>query len=314
MEAGLARDLESGWLGGPSALGLPVSVLIPVFQEAGALPGVLNDLETLAGELGIPAGSEVIVIDDGSGDGTVASDFLSAGSGAMNRRLVTHSYNLGYGAAVKTGLRAAKNDTIVLIDGDGTYPVRAIPDLLRKLDGADMVVAARTGAHVAIPAARRPAKWVLQKIAEYLAVRAIPDLNSGLRAFRKQEALRFMGLYPQGFSFTTTITLAYLCTDRMVTYHSIDYFARVSGQSKIRALRDTRRILVTIIRSVLAFNPLRVFLPVAGLFLVLALAVLLFVRDGSGNVTDGTLAVLLIGAMISVLTGLLADVVSRSRP
>jgi len=122
-----------------------------------------------------------------------------------------------------------------------------------------------------------------------------------------------LGLYPRGFSFTTTITLAFLCTDRVVSYVPVNYFARVAGKSKIRPLRDTQRIFMTIVRSILAFNPLRVFIPIAMILVFLAALVLILVRDSHGNVTDGTIAVLLVGAMISVLTGFLADIMARTR-
>jgi glycosyltransferase involved in cell wall biosynthesis len=283
-----------------------------VYDETGALPGVLSDLGELAKTGGLPRGSEILIVDDGSAQ-AVCVEKVGLEESGLVIRIVRHPSNMGYGAAVKTGLRAAAHEVIVLIDGDGTYPVNRIPDLLSMLDGCDMAVAARTGANVAIPAERRLAKWVLQKIAEYLAGQRIPDLNSGLRAFRRGDALIHLGLYPRGFSFTTTISLAYLCTDRVVSYLPVDYYARVSGESKIRPLRDTQRILMTIVRSVLAFNPLRVFFPLALLMFILAMLVLAFVRDEHGNVTDGTVAVLLVGAMIAVITGLLADMTARAR-
>jgi glycosyltransferase involved in cell wall biosynthesis len=306
---------QEGWLGGTRALDQPVTVLIPVYREVQSLPLVVAQIEALAESGDLPKGSELLVVDDGSDDSTLGEWFFGSSlEGApLARRAVVHPRNMGYGAAVKTGLRAARFDTLVLIDGDGTYPVEAIPDLLRLLDRADMVVAARIGEKVAIPSARKPAKWVLAKVAEYLINRSIPDLNSGLRVFRVSEAKKFMGFFPSGFSFTTTITLAYESTDRIVVYRPINYFVRAGGKSKIRPLRDTQRILLTIIRSVMAFSPLRVFVPMAGMLVALGLLVLGFYRDHRGNVADGTVAVCLLSAMLCLLAGFLADGMARSR-
>lgn len=257
---------------------------------------------------GLPEGAcEILVVDDASQDDT-AREAAVAGA-----RVVRHRENLGYGAALKTGLKEAKFEVIVIVDGDGTYPLSAVPQLLQMMTDCDMAVGARTGEEVHIPLARRPAKWLLTQTAQFLAQRPIPDLNSGLRAFRRQDALRFINLYPDGFSFTTTITLAYLSSHLAITYLPINYMERV-GKSKIRPIRDTKNLFVTVLRSILFFNPLRVCLPLGLLLLGMAAVFALFVRDAQGHIMDGTITVLVVSAFQIFIVGFLADILSRMRP
>jgi glycosyltransferase involved in cell wall biosynthesis len=177
---------------------------------------------------------------------------------------------------LKTGFARAQHDVVVITDGDGTYPEAKIADLLARIDdGAEMAVGSRTGADVHIPLVRRPAKAFLRWLASYLAGTNIPDLNSGLRAMRRELVLRYRPILPDGFSFTTTITLASLTNDHRVDYVPIDY-AKRSGRSKIRPIRDTLGFTQLIVRTVLYFNPLKVLYPVAGLVLVALLVSLYY--------------------------------------
>jgi glycosyltransferase involved in cell wall biosynthesis len=278
-----------------------VSVIIPALNEESAIGLVIADIRA---ELG--PGAEILVVDDGSTDATAAR---AAEAGAT---VIQHRQNMGYGAAIKTGLRAATQEVIVMTDADGTYPARHIPDLVSELASCDMAVGQRPGENVANPWLRGPAKWMLRQLAVFLARKPIPDLNSGLRAFRRGDALRFINLYPSGFSFTTTQTLAYLTNDLLVHYLPIEYRPR-TGRSKFRPIADTKNLLLTIIRSVLFFNPLRVCLPVGIAIGVAALAILLFVRDQHGNVLDGTVTVLTMISLQVILIGFLADVIARMR-
>ena len=168
---------------------------------------------------------EVIVVDDGSRDGTGEAAYYAGA------RVLRHRSNRGYGSALKTGIMAATHNLILITDADGTYPVKYIPELVEGLQTADMVVGARTGNNVAIPLVRRPAKWVLNKLANYVTGHRIPDLNSGLRAFRKN-ARQYFAILPDQFSFTTTITLAMFCDNYAVHYVPVDYLPR-KGKSKI---------------------------------------------------------------------------------
>ncbi len=285
-----------------------VTIVVPAFDEERGIEGVVQRL--LALELGRP--TELVVVDDGSRDGTAAKlDALAAREPRI--RALRHPRNLGYGAALKTGIARAKHGIVVITDADGTYPEDRIVDLLAAVDdGADMAVGARTGADVHIPLIRKPAKAVLRWIAAYLASTPIPDLNSGMRAMRKDLVLRYKSVLPQGFSFTTTITLASLTNGHRVDYVPIDYAAR-EGRSKIKPIRDTLGFLALILRTVLYFNPLRIFYPVAlvvGLVFLVSLGYDLFVVAGHPDLGDKT--VLLFVAFVQVLSlGLVADLIDK---
>jgi len=285
-----------------------VTIVVPAFDEERGIEGVVQRL--LALELGRP--TELVVVDDGSRDGTAAKlDALAAREPRI--RALRHPRNLGYGAALKTGIARAMHDIVVITDADGTYPEDRIVDLLAAVDdGADMAVGARTGADVHIPLIRKPAKAVLRWIAAYLASTPIPDLNSGMRAMRKDLVLRYKSVLPQGFSFTTTITLASLTNGHRVDYVPIDYAAR-EGRSKIKPIRDTLGFLALILRTVLYFNPLRIFYPVAlvvGLVFLVSLVYDLFVVAGHPDLGDKT--VLLFVAFVQVLSlGLVADLIDK---
>jgi glycosyltransferase involved in cell wall biosynthesis len=196
-----------------------VTVVVPVYNEERAVEGVLERLSKV--DLGAPV--ELLAINDGSRDRT-GEKLAELVLRLPNLRVVTHRSNMGYGAALKTGFVHAKHQIVVITDADGTYPEDRIRDLLDCIDdGAEMAVGARLGENVSIPLLRRPPKWVLRKLASFLAGTEIPDLNSGLRAFRRELVLAYRPILPQGFSFTTTITLAALTNAHRVDYIEVDY-------------------------------------------------------------------------------------------
>lgn len=284
-----------------------VTIVVPVYNEERGVEGVLRRLTAL--DLGVPL--EVLAVNDGSKDGTGAV-LARLTEELAGLRVVTHRQNQGYGAALKTGFSYARHEVVVITDADGTYPEDRIGDLLACIDdGAEMAVGARLGEDVHIPLVRRPAKWVLRKLASFLAGIDIPDLNSGLRAFRRELVLAYRPILPQGFSFTTTITLAALTNGHRVDYVSVNYAQR-EGRSKIRPIHDTLGFTALILRTVLYFNPLKVFYPVAAL-IVLGLLGSLYhdvFLEPTPNLGDKT--VLLFVAVVQVLTvGLLADLIEK---
>jgi glycosyltransferase involved in cell wall biosynthesis len=228
-------------------------VILPAFNEEGAVGGSVSEISRVLRKHGIV--HEIIVVDDGSSDRTAEQAMHSAA------RVLRHHKNRGYGAAIKTGIMAARYDAIVISDADGTYPPEAIPSLLRELEHADMAVGSRTGKHVHIPWLRRLPKKFLGWLAARIAGQPIPDLNSGLRAFRRDCVKQYFPILSNKFSFTTTSTLALLADDYRVVYHPIDYHQRI-GKSKISP-RHFMDFAILILRISMMFQPLKIFVPLA---------------------------------------------------
>jgi len=287
------------------------SIIVPAYNEEDGIEGVVRRLAGLEfgkGEV------EILVVDDGSTDGT--RDVLRSlceEIGAL--RVIEKPRNEGYGSALLTGFSAAKHEILVITDADGTYPEDRIAELVAIVEaGADMAIGARTGSDVHIPLIRRPAKAFLRMLASFLAEYPIPDLNSGLRAFRRSFVLAYRAILPKGFSFTTTITLAALTNHHQIEYLPIDYAAR-KGRSKIRPIMDTLGFMALIVKTILYFNPLKVFYPMTwfvGIGFLASLGYDLIIEDPA-NLGDKT--VLLFVAVMQVLTvGLFADLLcKRSR-
>jgi glycosyltransferase involved in cell wall biosynthesis len=287
----------------PTTLG--ATILIPAYNEEDGIGPVLHQLNRVMGDSGIEY--EILVVDDGSRDKTAE---VVRGHDVQ---LVQHSVNRGYGAALKTGLRRAKHELIVITDADGTYPNERIPALIGEMRDCDMVVGARTGENTHVPLVRRPAKWFITRLAESISGSVIPDLNSGLRVFRKSLAIEFYHLFPQGFSFTTTITLAMLSNDYRVKFIPIDYHARV-GSSKIRPVRDTANFVHLILRTVMYFAPLRIFLRLAILLFTASIVVGAYSLLVLGRLMDVTVVVLAVAGLQAAMTGMLADLVDKRIP
>ncbi len=279
-----------------------LSLVIPTFNEEKGIAGVVRQIVAVGEKLGLPC--EIIVVDDGSTDRT--AEVLR---GIQGIRVVSHQRNMGYGAALKTGMRAAAYERVCITDADGTYPNEKIPELLAAMAENDMVVGARLGTAAKIPLIRRPAKWLLNQLANYLVQQEIPDLNSGLRIFDKRIAERFLNILPDGFSFTSTITLAMLSNNYRVCYLPIEYHAR-TGKSKIRPIHDTLNFLQLIVRTILYFDPLRIFLP-AGLSLILVSTVLFGLRQLQGGGYGVTIPMFLLAGIQVLAIGMLADLIDR---
>jgi glycosyltransferase involved in cell wall biosynthesis len=248
---------------------------------------------------------EVIVVDDGSTDGTSE---CAENSGV---KVLRHGENKGYGAALKTGIRNASCDLIAIADADGTYPVNKLPELVNalKVGNYDMVVGARIKKHAKIPAIRRPAKWFITKLASFLSGVDIPDLNSGLRVVKKDLLQKYIKILPDGFSFTSTITLALLKNSYRIKYVPINYYKR-DGVSKIRPIHDTLNFVQLIIRTILYFDPLKVFLPISLPMILFGVLLIIFQAVFYRNV--GTISVIILLAGIQLLAiGMIADLIDK---
>lgn len=262
------------------------SVVLPAFDEERGLLTTLTALRAVLADS--PRPHEIIVVDDGSRDGTprVLAE-------CRDVTIVRHPHNRGYGAALKTGIRTARHPLVVVMDADGTYAPEAIPRLVEGCASADMVVGARLGTRVHGERARGAVKWCFRQFAQWITGARIPDLNSGLRAFRRPVAERCMALLPDGFSFTTTITVASLAAGLRVRFEVVDYMPRI-GRSKVRPVRDTWRIARQLLRLGVHLAPLRT-AAVLGVPLLLAgLAILAAQRWQTGALLTAGLGLLLL--------------------
>ena len=280
-----------------------VSIIIPAFNEEAAIGDDLNKILDCMDASGFQY--EVIVVDDGSTDKTAE---------IVRRyprvRLIQHPTNRGTGAATNTAVRHARGEIIAMTDGDGTYPVQEIPTLLPYMDQYDMVIGARTKEAGTMKVLRTPAKWFIRTLASYLTETPIPDLNSGLRVFKKSLAVKFMHLLPHGHSWVSTITLAHLADDYLVKFVPIDYYPR-KGRSSFDPVRDTYNYLLLVIRTVMYFNPIKVLLPV-GIVLFFAGVIRQLVQFYTINMHVQSSNVLLVLSGLNLLMiALLADLVVR---
>jgi glycosyltransferase involved in cell wall biosynthesis len=286
-----------------SVADLPVSrdmaVILPAYNEIDGIERTLTALRATLADL--PCSSEIIVVDDGSTDGTGEC------AAACGARVISHGSNRGYGAALKTGILGTLAPVVTILDADCTYAPDAIPRLYAKLEHADMVVGARALSSKGVAWIRRPAKWVLNRFAGYLVGRRIPDLNSGQRVMKREALMCFLHLCPDGFSFTSTITLAMMANGRHVVYEPIEYATR-SGESKIRPSHFGSFMLL-VVRTIVLFNPLKVFLPVGLILFLIGVAKL--VQDIPRWNLSETAVMAFLAAMVVWAVGLLADMIAR---
>jgi glycosyltransferase involved in cell wall biosynthesis len=283
-----------------------LTVLLPAYNEEDAIRQVLAEVvEALSDE---PIRYEILVVDDGSTDRTAdrAEEFARS-CWQCPVRVARCPENRGAGAARKVGIRLAQGEIVVMLDADGSYPARAIPELLAHFPGYDQVNGARTSEQGTWPWLRGPAKWLIRKLASYLVGHKIPDLNTGLKAFKRRTMLDWLWVVPDGFSCVTTMTLAFLANGYAVKYVPVDYRRRI-GRSKFHPLKDTLSYLATVLRMVLYFRPLKVFLPLAGLVIGAGVlkSVLSFVLTGSMQESD---IVILVAGFLTCMFGLLAEVI-----
>ncbi|QUX30154.1 glycosyltransferase family 2 protein [Nocardiopsis akebiae] len=289
-----------------------VTIVLPCYNEE---DHVVDEVKRICGAMDASGYSyELLAVDDASTDATLAR-LRDAEPVYPHMRVIAFGHNGGAGTVRRIGSQRARGEFVVWTDADMSYPNERIPELVRMLEedpGTDQVVGARTqemGSHKAL---RVPAKWVIRKIAERLTNTRIPDLNSGLRVFRREVARPYLRLLPPGFSCVTTITLAFLSNQHPVRYVPIGY-AKRAGTSKFHFVGDAYRYILQVLRMVMYFNPLKVLMPPA--LVLLGVGAAKFVFDQVRNplyIPNNTVMILMTGLIIAAIA-LLADLIVRSR-
>jgi glycosyltransferase involved in cell wall biosynthesis len=308
------RTFASGYDPEPGNQAIPhASIVLPCFNEE---EHVLLEVERICRAMDKSGMAyELLAVDDGSTDETLARLRL-AEPDFPSLKVVHFTRNGGAGTVRRIGTQQARGQIVVWTDADLTYPNERIPEFIAMLDAdpvIDQVVGARTSEEGTLKLARVPAKWFVRKLAERLTNADIPDLNSGLRAFRRSVALPYLRLLPPGFSCVTTITLAFLSNGHEVRYVPIEY-AKRAGRSKFHFFSDAYRYVLQVLRMVMYFNPLKVLMPPA--LTLLVLGVLKGIYDlvvHPFHFANDTILIFVTG-MILASMALLADLIVRSRP
>ncbi len=274
------------------------SVIIPAYNEAPVIGQVIEGLASTA------AWREIIVVDDGSADDTAEA------ARAAGARVVRHPYNKGNGASVKTGIREARGEFVLIIDADGQHPPSEAVRLVSRLGEYDLVIGARAGSTQANPA-RRLGNAALNRVAAYMTGRSIPDLTSGFRAARREHLMEFLHLLPNRFSTPTTTTLAFVKAGHNVAFEPIEAKRRV-GQSKIRLLRDGSKFFLIILKVITLFSPLRIFLPISLLSFVVGAGYAAWTVATQRHVTNSSVLLIML-AVIVFLVGLVSEQIAALR-
>jgi len=276
-----------------------VSVVIPAYEEAVAVGAVVQSLR------GAANWREVLVIDDGSVDETAV---VAATAGA---RVIKHPYNKGNGAAVKTGIRNAVGEYILIVDADGQHTAADALRIVSFLGEYDLVVGTRAGSMQQASAARHMGNNLLNWVAGYLTGRDIPDLTSGLRGARTTGLREFLHLLPNRFSTPTTTTLSFVKAGYSVHFEPITVATRL-GKSKIQLVSDGPRFLMILLKVITVFSPLRIFLPIAAAFFLMGAAYAIWTTFTRHDITDSSV-LLLVLAVVIFLVGLVSEQISTMR-
>ena len=289
-----------------------LSIVVPVYNEKGVILKTIQEITQIMDQTEIIY--EVIVVDDGSNDGTkelLESQIKRGRKFSEKIHVIHHERNKGYGAGLKTGIQKAAFENICITDADATYPNEQIPSLYALYDkNYDMVVGQRQIKR--LPLLRKPAKWLITALANFLVGEKIKDLNSGLRIFRKDIAVKFFPIMCDGFSFTSTLTLAVMTNNYRVKYHPIDYYKR-AGKSKLRPIRDTLNFINLIIRTVLYFNPLKIFVPLSILLFIASIGAFVFGRLGIlfDETPNDSITILFVAGLQVLAIGMIADLIDK---
>lgn len=285
---------------------ISVSVVLPAYNEEASVGEVLRQISEVMDGLSISY--ELLVVNDRSTDGTAD---CAAQHGA---RVITHALNLGSGAARRTGIREARGEIIVMLDADGTYDAKTIPQMLSYFPEYDQVNGARTSEQGTLRPLRSAAKGFIRYLGMYLSGRYIPDLNTGLKAFKRSIMMEYLWVLPDGFSCVTTMTLAFLTNGHPVKYIPTPYYKRTAGKSKFHPLRDTASYLSTVVRVSTYFRPLRVYGPLAILTLLLGIAKSYydFFIHAKHSLEESDIILICTGILLAAI-GLLADLIVAQR-
>ena len=275
-----------------------VTILLPAYNEAGVIGETIRAIRTMHPDF------EILVVDDGSTDNTMR-EAMEAGANVW-----PHPYNIGNGAAIKSGLRCARGEWVLMMDADGQHKPEDIARLLEHKDRYDMVVGARTR-QSETSAHRDLANWVYNRFASYVTRFKVEDLTSGFRLVRLSVARQFIYLLPNTFSYPSTLTLGYLRSGRTVKYIPIQTKARV-GKSKIKLLKDGARFFLIITKIASLFSPFRVFLPISLGFFVTGLCYYAYTFLTQGRFTNMS-ALLFNTSVIVFMIGLVAEQISQMR-
>jgi len=286
---------------------IKISAVIPAYNEEATIKEVIKDLRS-AFELS-SVDYEIIVVNDASKDQTGALiDQIE------NIIAIHHSENQGYGASIKTGVKSAQGEYILIIDGDATYPTEVIPQMIKHIDHYDMVSGKRSGKNFDARwlYLQRVGKFILRMVASYISKHKIPDINCGLRIYKKEIFDKFLYLYPNQFSLTTTSLVAFLSNNYQVKFIPIDYHKR-AGKSTLKPFKSFGRFIGLILKISLFFKPIRIFLPLSILILLTSAVVAFYGLYFQDIFYDATIILLATTALQTLFFGLLAEIVVHNR-
>lgn len=302
-----------------------LSVIIPAYNEAESIESVVlnlrNELNNLSLKYSAQSGPlqdgeqtvlswEIIIVNDASTDNT--KNVLENIQNIGQVKIINHQNNKGYGASLKTGIKNAKYNWILIIDADGTYPIHSIPEFIKNTNKYDLITGRRDTLNSAIPFERKHAKRFLNKFASYLAGKEIPDLNCGLRIFKKDIILKYWELFPDKFSFTSTLTMVAMTHGYETKFIPIDYYKR-QGKSTLKAT-DFFSFIKLVIKLSLFFKPIKVFIPISLFLLLIAIVLIVGYYLNLINVfLDITVIVLCATALQTFFFGLLAEIIIHNK-
>lgn len=286
-----------------------ISVIIPAYNEENAIEQTIDEIETVIKENNLSEGSEIIVVNDGSNDKTREK--------AITKGVIVldNPQNMGYGYSLKKGINKAQNETIVITDADLTYPFASIPKMLKEKEkGFDMVIGARTGKYYKESIMKNILRKILRSFVEFISGKKVKDINSGLRIFEKSIVTKYFPRLCNTFSFTTSQTLAYLMNDLTVCYIDIPYNKR-EGKSKVKLFKDSIKSLRYILEAGIYYNPLKVFVLLALICILLSTIGFLFshfARINAGYILGiGGLLLSIIVFSLGILATLLKQIMDK---